>query len=368
MPPTTGGVTTFMLNLMASHLDETFAFIPFSTSRPPKQNVTNNYGYAAMFRGGLRRVLLGALITLWNVARFPIVLLSTGADIVQIQASDYQAFWESAVYAIMARLLGRIVLFRIGGAFDQFHGSAGPTARRLIAATLRLPDGVIAQSEFAKQYIAAAGRKATITVVPNWSSRPVYDAPRPVNDPPVGLFVAGSDAHRKGIEEVLTAASRLQDQGCAVRLHLLAMSPALVARVLELGLSNVVAREGPVPHAELLDIMRRVEIFLLPSHGEGFPNSLIEAMAAGMAPVATPVGAVPEIASASGAVLVPVRDAAALADAIARLAGDPELRRTVSENARETVRRRFMPQAALSGLHELYQDTLARAARAPRRA
>ena len=53
MPPTTGGVTTFMLNLMASQLSERFAFIPFSTSRPPRENVTNNYGYAAMIRGGL---------------------------------------------------------------------------------------------------------------------------------------------------------------------------------------------------------------------------------------------------------------------------------------------------------------------------
>ncbi len=359
MPPTTGGVTTFMLNLMASHLREEFDFVPFSTSRPPKRNVTDNYGYGAMFRGGLRRVLLGAAITLWNVARFPAKVLTTRADIVQIQASDYQAFWESAVYAILARLLGRVVLMRIGGAFDHFHGHAAPFARRLIGAALRHPDGLIAQSDFARQYLVAAGRRSGITVVPNWSSRPVFDAPRPDRQSPVCLFVAGSDAHRKGIEEVLAAAARLQQQGSPATLHLLAMSPVLVARVAELGLANVVAREGPVPHPQLLDIMRDADIFLLPSHGEGFPNSLIEAMAAGMAPVATPVGAVPEIASDAGVVLVPVRDPVALADAIARLAADPELRRDVGAKARDTVRHRFMPQAALSGLGALYRDALA---------
>ncbi len=359
MPPTTGGVTTFMLNLMASHLRDGFDFVPFSTSRPPKRNVTNNYGYGAMFRGGLRRVLLGAAITLWNVARFPATVLTARVDIVQIQASDYQAFWESAVYAALARLLGRIVLMRIGGAFDHFHGHAGPFARRLIAAALRSPDGLIAQSEFAKQYLVAAGRRSGITVVPNWSSRPVYDGVRSGDRPPVCLFVAGSDAYRKGIEEVLAAAAHLQAQGCTATLQLLAMSPALVARVAELGLANVVAREGPVPHAQLLDIMRDADIFLLPSHGEGFPNSLIEAMAAGMAPIATPVGAVPEIASDGGVIVVPARDPAALAGAIARLAGDPECCRDVSAKARDTVRHRFMPHAALSGLGALYGDALA---------
>ena len=366
MPPTTGGVTTFMLNLINSKLDERFAFISFSTSRPPKKNVANNYGYAAMFRGGIGRVLLGGVITLWNLGRFPISVLSTHADIVQIQASDYQAFWESAAYALMARMLGRIVLIRIGGAFDQFHGNAPRVARRLIGLTLRLPHGVIAQSEFAKQYIVSAGRRSTIAVVPNWSSRPVYDAPRQANEPPVCLFVAGSDAYRKGVEEVLAAAVRLQEQGCPAKLHLLAMTPALVATVRDLGLTNVVAKDGPVPHADLLDIMRCSEIFLLPSHGEGFPNSLIEAMAAGMSPIATPVGAVPEIASTAGVMLVPVGDSTALADAISRLTGDPALRDTLSASARDTVRRRYMPEVALSALLDLYRDVLAPSARAPR--
>jgi hypothetical protein len=56
IPLTKGGITTFMLNLMASYLSEQFEFVPYTTTRPPKRDVIDNWGYGAVFRGGLVRV------------------------------------------------------------------------------------------------------------------------------------------------------------------------------------------------------------------------------------------------------------------------------------------------------------------------
>ena len=84
-------------------------------------------------------------------------------------------------------------------------------------------------------------------------------------------------------------------------------------------------------------------MFLLPSHGEGFPNSLVEAMAAGMASVVTPVGAVPEMVADGGALVIPVGDAGALASAIERLAADPEVRRRLGKEAQRAVSARYTP-------------------------
>jgi hypothetical protein len=96
MPPTKGGVTTFMLNLMASYLRRDFEFIAFTTSRPPKRNVIDNWGYGAVLRGGPKRILIGILITLWHLLKFPFVVVSRRIALVQIQASDYHVFWEAA--------------------------------------------------------------------------------------------------------------------------------------------------------------------------------------------------------------------------------------------------------------------------------
>jgi glycosyltransferase involved in cell wall biosynthesis len=352
MPPTQGGVTTFMLNLMASSLRHEFRFVPFTTSRPPKRDVTDNWGYGAMLRGGAGRICAGVAITLWHLAKFPAAVVGGGIDLVQIQACDYQVFWESALYACMARLLRRRVLFRIGGAFDVFHGTAGRLEKRLIRAALCLPHVVIAQSAFARDYVRGAGRQGEIVPLPNWTALSPARLRR--NGTPLCLFIAGQEARRKGVEQVLAAAGLLQAQGCAVRFLVLAAPPALAARIAASTLAGMMDVRGPVPHGAVLEAMRACDIFLLPSHGEGFPNALLEAAACGMACIATPVGAVPEIAADGAVMLVPVGDAASLASAISQLAGAPETRCVMGEAARQAVRTRYCEAAALPALRQCY--------------
>lgn len=350
MPPAQGGVTTFMLNLLASPLADEVALRPFTTSRPSKPDVSDNYGYGAMLKGGWRRVLVGAGVTLWHVLLFP--WSAWRADIVQIQASDYQVFWESAVYAAIARLLRRKVILRIGGAFDVFHANAGRVERRLIAAALQLPNAVLAQSQFATRVLRQAGRRGPVTVLPNW----IRTLPPPAvrRGPPTCLFIAGTEARRKGIAELTDAARRLHAAGCDVRFDLVAVTPSLATAIAAAGLPGVRTR-GYLGNDQILSAMRDADIFLLPSHGEGFPNSLVEAMAAGMACIATPVGAVPEMAQDGAVHLVPVGDAAALADAVAALAASSAMRAALGQRARDRVMRHYTPEAALPALGALYQ-------------
>jgi glycosyltransferase involved in cell wall biosynthesis len=359
MPPTKGGITTFMLNLMASYLNELFEFVPYNTTRPPKRDVIDNWGYGAVLRGGPIRILQGILLTIGRFIGFPYFVISRRIKLVQIQASDYQVFWEGVVYALLARAVGRPVLLRIGGSFDLFHGGSPRLVQRWIGAALRIPHCVIAQSQFAHEYLRRAGRSGGIVVLPNWIRDVNLPSPvRAISSDPVCLFIASTEARRKGIEEVLEAMRDLDTSGCPAKFHLVAMTPSLADRVGALRLNNVHGVEGPAEHGRVLELIYRADVFLLPSHGEGFPNSLVEAMAAGVASVVTPVGAVPEMVADGGALVIPVGDAGALRNAIKRLVADPELRRRLGEEAQRAVRARYTPSSALPPLADAYKHML----------
>lgn len=350
-PPTTGGVTTFMLNVVNSPLRDRHDFIRFSTSRPPKKDVTDNYGYASVLRGGIRRVLLGAALTLWHLLIFPFAVLRSRADIVQIQASDFQTFWEAALYVLLSRMLRRPVLMRLGGAFDHFYDVSSPRARALIRRVLRLPDRLIVQSSFWRDLVQRLGRTDGIVVLPNWVPDDLVTPRRhPAGGIPTCLFAAGTEAVRKGVDDVFAAMRLLADAGIPVRFRLIALPPSLMARLQAENLGDRVESDGYVSHAQMLSIMREADIFLLPSRGEGFPNALIEAMASGAACLATPVGAVPEILGSGSAALIPPRDPHALAEAVARLVQQPELRSRLAAEGQAIVQNRYVASVVLAVL------------------
>ncbi len=98
------------------------------------------------------------------------------------------------------------------------------------------------------------------------------------------------------------------------------------------------------------------DVFVLPSHEEGFSNALLEAMAATVASIATAVGGnIDAVADNETGLLVPSRDPHGLADAILRLATDRELRRRLGEAARRHVEERFTLDACVSRYEKLYR-------------
>jgi glycosyltransferase involved in cell wall biosynthesis len=124
-----------------------------------------------------------------------------------------------------------------------------------------------------------------------------------------------------------------------------AAAPDLASSVIFVGhCSNV------WPYYSLADVLA------LPSHSEGSPNALLEAMAAGVPIVACKVGGVPEtVEDGSSALLVPPAKPAAMASALARVLEDPALAARLVSNAAERLAKRFSPQSRYQALLEVYR-------------
>ncbi len=130
-------------------------------------------------------------------------------------------------------------------------------------------------------------------------------------------------------------------------------------RAQELGLADRVSFPGHVPAETALAGLR---ILVISSVMENAPMSMLEAMARGVPVVATAVGGIPELAPPGTAVLVPPRDPAALAAAIAALLADPDAARAQAERALAHVREHLSAGAMGRAVEAVYGRALERRA------
>lgn len=130
---------------------------------------------------------------------------------------------------------------------------------------------------------------------------------------------------------------------------------AIAAQAAALGLEARVALPGHA--ADPAAVMGLFDLFALSSHSEQFPISVVEAMAAGRAVAATDVGDIAAMLSPGNAALVRgVHDEAALAAALARLAGDPALRAALGEANRQRAEAEYGEAAMIAAYQRIYGE------------
>lgn len=155
------------------------------------------------------------------------------------------------------------------------------------------------------------------------------------------LCFVGQWLERKGIGDLVEAFRTIAADHPALRLccvgtladpdHVRASFPAEVRSRVDV--------HPRVDHHELAGLYARADVFVLPTLFEGFSLALLEAMAARLPIVTTPVGAAPDLLeNGQNAVLVPVRDPRALASALAQLLEDAALRERLGRAAQSKAR------------------------------
>jgi len=149
-------------------------------------------------------------------------------------------------------------------------------------------------------------------------------------------FVARLD-RAKGVLVLLDAFKRLAPRWPALRLRLIGAGDAsavLAARAKQLGIADRVDAAG-YSTVDIDRVLESFRVYAFPSFHEGLPYSILEAMRAGCAIVSSAVGGIPEILEdGRDALLVPPRDANALANAIEALLADDALRTRLGRSAR----------------------------------
>jgi glycosyltransferase involved in cell wall biosynthesis len=146
-----------------------------------------------------------------------------------------------------------------------------------------------------------------VVTIPNGVEIPIagYSARAPIADRLRILFV-GRFARNKGIPDLLKAISLLEQRGVGDRLQVdLVGSGPLWAELSARAPSRIIRYHGSVADAELQQLYTAADVFVLPTHFEGMPTVVLEAMARGLPIIVSEVGATCELVDSSNGFLIP---------------------------------------------------------------
>jgi glycosyltransferase involved in cell wall biosynthesis len=174
---------------------------------------------------------------------------------------------------------------------------------------------------------------------------------------------------KKGFDVLANACGVLAERGVSVEATIAGPEGEHAAEVrrivVERGLDDHVTLAGAMSQSELHSAYLASDVFCLPCRvldngdRDGIPNVLVEAMAAGLPVVTTPVSGIPELVrDGENGLLVPPDEPAALADALERLRRDPALAARLGSAGRETVRERFDGEMLARQLASLFEGAI----------
>jgi glycosyltransferase involved in cell wall biosynthesis len=270
-------------------------------------------------------------------------VLRHDARIVHINCSlNAKAWWRDLAYLVVAKLCGaRVVFQKHGGSLEQF--TANPAFATFVRAVLKMADAIVVLSHAEMKAYEAFVPGQNVAVVPNGiDPAPYLKYNRRPADPaaPLKLLYIGRLAPRKGLTETIDSLALLAP---SVRPQLIIAGsgpeePRLRSQVREAGLNGHVTFAGPAWDEYKIKLLNNADVLLLPSYSEGLPYSLLEAMAAGVVPIVTPVGAIPDVVhEGQHGRFVPVQDARAISEVLKSLSEDRAALARMSQACRSRI-------------------------------
>jgi glycosyltransferase involved in cell wall biosynthesis len=349
--PTSGGIPTFVTRLVADPVLGAAFDIDYLNTTP-----TGDKRPGGLTPGNVRQLLSDVRGVLARGA---------GAYIVHLHLAPVPVLplLRALLLAASARAAGARVILHA-------HTGRLPAAlrSRFYRSLFRVVCGVVETLVVASREAEIAAGRVCNRVVRIENGIDVGELDGPVmqgTTPPVLSFV-GTVCERKGLLELRDALVALGAEHGDRSLQVWIIGdarqegPGVFERMqrayADAGLGDVEFL-GRLDRAEVLERLRRSEIFCLPSHWEAFPLSILEAMAAGTAVVASSVGDVSEmLADGEAGILVAPGDSGELSAALDSLVTDPDRRRRLARAARRRVHNRYSWGATIGAIDHLYRS------------
>ncbi len=365
--PPFGGLETYIETLLDSSLKDHFRIIHLNTRKKLRQ---------ASSKG--RFDLFNAAYGLWPFLKLILLIIAHRPAVLHIPiTSTSSGFFRDGIFLRAARPFVPVILGHVhGGDFDLFVRTASARKRKFIDRTLEIPDIIIALSGYWRSFMEKMGVKTAVEVLANGipgsfieafnrkapPARPASGDESGRSGKPVTILFFGSIGHRKGVFDLLHAASLIVKDGKTnTRFQFIGSEerPGEIKKFnklrAELSLHGVTELLAPRFGEKKVQSFREADIFVLPTMNDALPIALLEALAARLPVVTTPVGGIPEIVThGENALVVEPGKPDELARALSELIDDPERRSRMGDANRKLAVERYCFDLILPELERLY--------------
>lgn len=285
----------------------------------------------------------------WAALRIGLGRLGRQLDVIHINLASNASAYRKAILAAWCRTLGLPYVLHLHGAdFASFWPTDRSHRRRMIDRMFLGASGIVVLGVVWARLVETRlpQTASRLHIVPNASPAPdVSNAERDPKDLAVHVLFLGELGERKGVPLLLRAFTDLHTVS-PWRATLAGEGAIAETRhvVQARGLPDRVIVPGWVGPAEVARLLAAADVLVLPSFSENLPMAVIEAMAAGLAVIATDVGATCEIVrDGETGLLVAPGDEAGLVAALHSLIDGPDLRRRLGAGARAFHRAHLDP-------------------------
>ena len=286
------------------------------------------------------------------------LLFTADAPLVHIHLASRASFWRKAVVCGMARLRRRPYVLHVHGAeFSKFyHEECGAFSKRIVRGVLERAALLLTLSGQWQDLLKRIAPGAMVQTLPN--AVHLHDVPVRAEGAPLRILFAGRIGMRKGAFELLRAFARLAAKFPSATLVCAGDGEAdkLMQLASELGVADRLECPGWLSAEQMAAELQRASIFALPSHHEGVPMALLEAMSRSLPVLTTPVGGIPEVVENDrNGILVTPGNVDAIEAALGRLLQSFAERERLGAAARATIAARFSLDSTIERLAALYR-------------
>lgn len=340
----TGGIAFACKGLMESELSKEIKWIKIdSTAKIPIESVTVR---------GLRALTRIISVTYYLLVKRKITSLF-------LFVSDGSSFIEKGFIVFIGKLFGKkIVLAPVSGYLPAQLDRKW--FKKYVIAVLKKSDYVICQSKEWQRYFSGLcpHRLDRYVVVNNWIDISRYEkliSERTSSTNIYRVLFLGWITKEKGIFDLIEAIWVVKKSIPNIEVYVAGNGKDMIEAselVRTKGLEKILFLKGWISNDEKMRLLKESDVFILPSHAEGFPYSVLEAMASGLPVILTNFQSANEVVDKESGVVVEIGNVEQISDAIKHF-GNPEVRLKAGRAALERVKSHFTIDRAVESYRKI---------------